>query len=159
MYQILIYFSGVLFLFFADELGTDPRCFIAWDDMTKTIYFYYMFGLAAIAVVFALIILFNIARPQTKRKNVVADLVSQARGSALTCILFFLFWFFGFITYIRNPESDTPDMYCLFVIVLGWFGIIIFVTYGVLSKRFRHGLKGPKAKYAIHEDLPSTISR
>ena len=53
---------GVLLLFFADELGTDPRCFLAWDRMTKKIYFYYMFGLAFIATVFALIILFNIAR-------------------------------------------------------------------------------------------------
>lgn len=150
---------GVLFLFFADELGTDPRCFLAWDRMTKKIYFYYMFGLAFIASVFALIILFNIARPQTKRKNVVADLISQARGSAITCFAMAFFWIFGFITYVRNPESDTPEMYCIFIIVLGFFGVVIFATYGLMSKRFRNGLRAPKAKYIVQEDTISTISR
>ena len=98
-------------------------------------------------------------RPQTKRKNVVADLISQARGSAITCFAMAFFWIFGFITYVRNPESDTPEMYCIFIIILGFFGVVIFATYGLMSKRFRNGLRAPKAKYIVQEDTISTISR
>jgi len=150
---------GTLFVTSADDLGTDPRCFISWDDMPKQIYLWYMDGLGLIAIIFGIIICFNIARPQTKRKNVVADLVSQARGSALACFAFPFFWFFAALTYLRNPESDTPDMYCYFLIVIGFFGVIIFIVYGLLSKRFRQGMRGPKSRYAIQEDAPSTVSR
>ena len=39
-----------------------------------------MFGLTITGVVFAFIILFNLKRPQTKRLNIIADLVSQVGG-------------------------------------------------------------------------------
>ena len=68
------------FYLFFFKLGTDPRCFIAWDDVAKSVYFYYMFGLTITGVVFAFIILFNLKRPQTKRLNIIADLVSQVGG-------------------------------------------------------------------------------
>ena len=150
---------GLLFLFYADDLGTDPRCFIAFYSGTKNLYFYYMFGINFTAIVIALIISFNIARPQTKRKNVVADLKSQARGSVIVCFAYFIFWILAYITYIRNPESETPDFYCYFIIFLGWYGVLVlFVAYGLLSKRFRNGLRGEKAvmaKYTIQEDSTS----
>ena len=140
-------------------IGTDPRCFIAFYSGTKNLYFYYMFGINFTSIVIALIISFNIARPQTKRKNVVADLKSQARGSVIVCWAYFIFWILAYIVYIRNPESETPDFYCYFIIFLGWYGVLVlFVAYGLLSKRFRNGLRGEKAvmaKYTIQEDNTS----
>jgi len=68
---------GVLILLFSDELGTDPRCFIAWDSTAKSLFFYYIIGVAFIGTIFSIIILFNMAKPQTKRKNVVEDLTVQ----------------------------------------------------------------------------------
>ena len=44
---------GVLFLLYANELGTDPRCFISWDDTPKALYFYYMFGVTLTGQVFS----------------------------------------------------------------------------------------------------------
>ena len=118
-----------------------------------------MFGVNFTSIVIALIISFNIARPQTKRLNVVADLKSQARGSVIVCWAYFIFWILAYITYIRNPESETPDFYCYFIIFLGWYGVLVlFVAYGLLSKRFRNGLRGEKAvmaKYTIQEDSTS----
>lgn len=143
---------GCLFLFFADDLGTDPRCFIAWENMPKEIYFYYNFVVALVNVILALIILFNLARPQTKRKNVVEDLLSHGKGSALVCFASLIFWLFAYFTYTRNPESDVPSTYCIFIIVLGWFGVfILFVGYGLMSKRFRKGIRGSgsSTKYAV----------
>ena len=71
------------------------------------------------------------------------------------------------MTYMRNPESDLPNFYCEFVMVLGFFGIlVIFVGYGLMSKRFRHGLRGKKsamaAKYKVVKDVklsPTSLSR
>jgi len=160
---------GVLFLLFANELGTDPRCFIAWDDIAKSVYFYYMFGLTITGVVFAFIILFNLKRPQTKRLNIIADLVSQARGTIYVSICNFLLWLFAYMTYMRNPESDLPNFYCEFIMVLGFFGLlVIFVGYGLMSKRFRHGLRGKNAamaaKYKVAKEnhvksSPTSLSR
>ena len=53
------------------------------------------------------------------------------------------------MTYMRNPESDLPNFYCEFIMVLGFFGLlVIFVGYGLMSKRFRHGLRGKNAAMA-----------
>ena len=68
---------------------------------------------------------------------------------------------------MRNPESDLPNFYCEFVMVLGFFGIlVIFVGYGLMSKRFRHGIRGKKsamsAKYKVVKDVkssPTSLSR
>ena len=58
----------------------------------------------------------------------------------------FLLWLFAYMTYMRNPESDLPNFYCEFIMVLGFFGLlVIFVGYGLMSKRFRHGLRGKNA--------------
>jgi len=68
---------GILILLFSDDLGTDPRCFIASDNASKALFFYYITTVALIGWVFSLIIIFNMAKPQTKRKNVIEDLTTQ----------------------------------------------------------------------------------
>ncbi len=146
---------GVLFILYADELGTDPRCFLAWDTRTKELYFYYMFVLSIICIVIALIVLFNLARPQTKRKSVVQDLVSQGKGTILVCFVTFIFWILAFVAYIRTAESELPSIYCEFLLVLGWMGPVLFLGYGLMSSRFRNGMK--KNKYALQEDSKSLV--
>merc|ERR1711997_1169045 len=43
--------------------------------------------------------------------------------------------------------GEWPDLYCYFSLVLGWFGIVMFVFYGVMSQRFRKGISGKYAQY------------
>jgi hypothetical protein len=62
----------------------------------------------SIGAIYAIIILFNMAKPQTKRKNVIADLTTQAKGTVLICFVKLFFWILAYFTYIRNPDSDTP---------------------------------------------------
>ena len=70
----------------------------------------------------------------------------QARGTIYVSIFNFLLWLFAYLTYMRNPESDLPNFYCEFIMVLGFFGLlVIFVGYGLMSKRFRNGLRGKNA--------------
>ena len=58
-------------------------------------------------------------------------------------ILNFFLWLFAYLVYMRNSESDLPNFYCKFVMVHGFFGIlVIFIGYGAMSKRFRQGLGG-----------------
>ena len=141
---------GSLLLFFNDELGTDPRCFISWDDVTKSVFFYYMFLITAIGVIYAIIILFNMAKPQTKRKNVIADLTTQAKGTILICFAKFVLWLFAYFTYIRNPDSDTPDLYCPFILILGWIGVAFFFFYAFFSRRFQNFIRRRREKkYAV----------
>ena len=54
----------------------EKTCF-RWDDTPKSIYFYYMFGITLIGVVFAFIIMFNLTRPQTKRKNIANESIRK----------------------------------------------------------------------------------
>ena len=52
--------------------------------------------------------------------------------------------------------------YSPFIIFLGFFGILIFIGYGVMSKRFRHGFCGEKAamaaKYKVKKPAASLSS-
>jgi len=138
---------GVLILFFHDNLGTEPRCFIAWDMLTKVVFFIYLMSVTIIGLALSVVIWFNMSKPQTKRKNVIPDLTAQAKGTMLATLFMFLFWSFGAYNYVRPQQSEWPDLYCYFSLVLGWFGIVMFVFYGVMSQRFRKGISGKYAQY------------
>jgi hypothetical protein len=137
---------GFLFLLYADDLGADPRCMVAWNRDAKLLYLCYNILVAFIGVIFACIILFNTARPQTKRRSVVADLRSQANGSVAACFGKIIFWILAAVTYLHNQESDSADPYCLFVILLGWFGVILFLFLAIASKKFRAGASALRRK-------------
>ena len=117
-----------------------------------------MFLVTAIGVIYAVIILFNMAKPQTKRRNVVADLTTQAKGTVLICFVKFILWVFAYFTYIRNPDSDTPDLYCPFVVVLGWIGVAFCFFYSFFSRRFKNviGRKNVGKKYQVPGSAKST---
>merc|ERR1712020_227706 len=52
---------GVLLIFFNDNLGTEPRCFIAWDTMTKVVFFIYLLVVTLIGVSLSVVVMFNMA--------------------------------------------------------------------------------------------------
>merc|ERR1719322_2115164 len=100
-----------------------------------------------IGLAFSIVIWFNMNKPQTKRKNVIPDLTAQAKGTMLATFFMFLFWSFGAYNYVRPQQSEWPDLYCYFSLVLGWFGILMFFFYGAMSQRFRKGISGKYAQY------------
>ena len=133
---------GMLLLFFHDELGTSPRAFISFDTITKEWYFFYLVGVSFVGFVFGLVILLNVAHPQTKRKSPIANLNSQAKGSIGATILMFIFTLSAFYVYSRDPDSEYPDFYCPFTFFLGFVGVGFFLLLGAGSRRFRSGLLG-----------------
>ena len=146
---------GILFLFFHDEMGSDPRCFISFELIAKQYYFCYVLLVALVGLVLGITVMFNVAKPQTKRKNLVSDLTSQAWGTFGSTVSMFIFVLAAFYVYVRHPESETIDIYCPFSLGLGYLGIAFFLLLGLLSIRFRTGLSGKMAeqklmmKYAI----------
>ncbi len=144
---------GLLFLFWPDDLGVDPRCFVGWNMDAKMVYLLYNVGICFLGCIFAVIIIFNIARPQTKRRGLIKDLNSQAKGTVVICFSKLIFWILATLTYTFNQESDHNDPYCLFVILLGWFGVWIFIVIGVGSQKWRAGAMRRKKGESEEEDL------
>ena len=208
---------GVLFLAFADDLGLDPRCFAAWNWYAKLSYLVWNLCMTTYGAVLAVIIIFNLTHPQTRRKNVVKALTSQvikfrtklrpnpkwtraiiivkvsnvgctnlrssqtkskgerpitqpqsgnygpvnfqARGIVILALAMFLFWIFATVTYLHNPESDLRDPYCIFILCLGWIGVLFFLCLGPCSKRWRYGIFGKKDEvYKVTDEDDTTVS-
>lgn len=61
---------GVLFIVYPDDLGIDPRCFVGWNTAAKHVYLLTNLGISLVAVIFALIVVVNVAKPQTKRRYI-----------------------------------------------------------------------------------------
>ena len=62
------------------------------------------------------------------------------------------------MTYLHDPESDLRDPYCIFILCLGWIGVLFFVCLGPCSKRWRFGIFGRKEEvYKVDED-DNTVS-
>lgn len=132
---------GVFFILYNEDLGLDPRCFVGWNDEAKAMYILFNVGVSLGAVACAIVILFNMSRPQTKRSNVVIDLRSQAHGTAWVSFITLFLWIFAGITYLHDREGDQPDPYCIFSVLLGWFGVVLFLLLGLASRKFRLGVK------------------
>ena len=71
----------------------------------------------------------------------------------------FLFWIFATVTYLHNPESDLRDPYCIFILCLGWIGVLFFLCLGPCSKRWRYGIFGKKDEvYKVTDEDDTTVS-
>merc|ERR1712018_555344 len=47
----------------------------------------------------------------------------------------------GWLSYYKDPTMDITNPAPLFHIYNGWFGVILFLTLGMWSKRFKIGLR------------------
>ena len=134
---------GFLCITYGQVLGTDPSCFISWEKPPLQIFFMFNTICFAIAAVFNLIILSNMMRVQSRNRDTVLYLKNQVKGHLLTSFLMILLWSYGTlgsVAYLRTADSSMIDMMPYFQIVNGWFGVILFIVLGLMSKRFRIGL-------------------
>lgn len=68
-------------------------------------YLGYNLLMSLIASTYAVIILFNVAKPQTKRSSLVEDLTSQAKGTVALCFAKLIFWILAAITYTHRQAG------------------------------------------------------
>ena len=71
----------------------------------------------------------------------------QAYGTVASTVLMFIFTLASAYVYLRGPESEYWDIYCPFSLGLGFLGLGLFGVLGVLSLRFRNGLRGKSASH------------
>ena len=55
------------------------RAFIGWENDTKMVFFYGTFILNGLATLLALIILFNVSTPQTRKDGIITQLSDQVK--------------------------------------------------------------------------------
>merc|ERR1719150_1526834 len=135
---------GFLCFMYGELLGTDPSCFISWENVAIEKFFYYNTISILITGYFEVIIAFNVVRVQSHNKETVMYLKDQVKGLGLTSFLMSLLWSYkmlGWLSYYKDPMVELPNMMPLFQIFNGWFGVIMFFTLGMWSKRFRIGLR------------------
>ena len=71
-------------------------------------------------------------------------LKDQVKGLLTTSVLLMTLWCWkclGWLTYYKDDTLDMPNPTPLFHIYNGWFGVILFLTLGIWSKRFMIGLR------------------
>merc|ERR1712115_604935 len=91
---------------------------------------------------FEFIIVLNVVRVQSHNKETVMYLKDQVKGLILTSVLMATLWSWkviGWLSYYKDPTMDISNPAPLFHIYNGWFGVILFLTLGMWSKRFRLG--------------------
>jgi len=135
---------GFLCFMYGELLGTHPNCFISWENVAIEKFFYYNTVCFILTLGFTLVILFNVMRVQSHNKETVMYLSDQVKGLVLTSLLMALLWAYctlGWLSYYKNPARNFPNTMPAFQIINGWFGVILFLTLGMWSKRFRIGLR------------------
>jgi len=126
---------------YGELLGTHPNCFVSWENVAVEKFFYYNFVIFCCTIAFDLVICLNVVRVQSHNKETVEYLKDQVKGLLLISLLMSILWLpLGWVSYVKNPERNLPNMMPLFQIFNGWFGVILFLALGVWSKRFMLGL-------------------
>ena len=89
-----------------------------------------------------MVIVFNLATPQTRKDSVVEQLASQGQGLVIVVFLFACTWGFAFPAFMRFPDIETADFYPIFALLNSWLGVFLFCFMGLGSKKFRDALMG-----------------
>ena len=129
-----------------DHMGDDPRCFIGWEDASKTLFAALLLGFSLLSLIMMLVVLCNIHTSALRRRVFVEELSSLAQGLALLTLLFALNWVWFPLSYLRFDNWELPDFYPAFQVMNSWMGVFAFVGIGLGSQRFRHAIKCSKTK-------------
>jgi len=126
---------------YGELLGTHPNCFVSWENVVVEKFFYYNFLIFCCTLAFDLVVCLNVVRVQSHNKETVEYLKDQVKGLLLISFLLAIIWLpLGWVSYVKNPERNMPNMMPLFQIFNGWFGVILFLALGMWSKRFKIAL-------------------
>ncbi|XP_018024745.1 uncharacterized protein LOC108680438 isoform X2 [Hyalella azteca] len=131
---------GVPYAFFVRDLGTDPRCFVTWENYGKAAFFIPQMAYVVIAFFCGFVVLCNLSTPALRKENLIDDYGSFCRGAAFIMLYFAITWTFGLLAYMRFDL--TIDFFPVFQILNSLTGIIIFICIGVGSYRYRTVLVG-----------------
>ena len=73
--------------------------------VAKGIYLTWNTMIAVYGLVVSFILALNLTHPQTRKRNIVAALRSNAEGVIMMAVAKFIFWICATVTYLHDPES------------------------------------------------------
>lgn len=136
---------GVTYISFLRHLGTDPRCFISWTNEVKGVFFVPQLGFCMAAVFFVCIVFFNLHTSHLRTGSILADYRSFSIGSSVLALYFCTTWAIGCAALIRW-EDDMPNLYPIFEILNSFTGLVLLLSIGFGSRRFRMSISGQYKK-------------
>ncbi|XP_059078438.1 uncharacterized protein LOC131876911 [Tigriopus californicus] len=141
---------GTTIYIYADDYGRDPRAFIGWENETKWVFFYLQWPLNIVAAFLSLVLLINLATPQTRKDSVMETLTVQAQGLAVTVFIYAATWGFAYPAFMHFPDKEWANFYPIFALLNSWLGLFFFSFMGIGSNKFRRNLMGQyKQKSAL----------
>ncbi|XP_064083647.1 uncharacterized protein LOC135199488 [Macrobrachium nipponense] len=131
---------GISITFFIHDLGTDPRCFVAWFDGDKLILFFFPVAVClGVSLFFGCVVLFNVNHSKKLNKVIQTDYSSFISGSTAIIIYFAITWIIAAISYIKIGDGYS-GMYPVFQILNSLMGVVVFISIGIMSVKFRRVL-------------------
>ncbi|CAB4062825.1 unnamed protein product [Lepeophtheirus salmonis] len=112
---------GLAFVLYNSELGSDPLCFISYNNKTKSWFFYAFYALIGTSIILNIISLLNLNTPQTKSTKVVPQIKAQTFGLSLLSLGFLglnSIWFLKMV-WSRNVSPFGTGFPTVYKWVLG----------------------------------------
>ncbi|CAB4060095.1 unnamed protein product [Lepeophtheirus salmonis] len=72
---------GLTWYYFGVEIGTDPLCFMGWNNYTKYPFFIHIYTMLGISIILSVIILCNNSSPETRKDSMIDDLRSRFKSN------------------------------------------------------------------------------
>lgn len=131
---------GLGYTFFLQDLGTDPRCFISFNNFPKLLFFSPQVAFCCVGLFCGVVIFFNMRTASLRNNPGISDYRSFSLGAAVFSIYFSLTWAVGTVTYLQLGLK--VDLYPFFQVLNGLMGVVLLLCLGAGSSRFRMVLAG-----------------
>jgi len=132
---------GYAMLMHIHDYGTDPRCFIGWEDEVKLTMFIPLAVAMGGSFIFACLVSCNMQASKLRKENIVAEQLTVCKGYIFYAFYFVVTWTVAVIAYMKLGLA-IPSFYPLFQVLNSTGGIIFFLFCGVGSERFRLLISG-----------------
>nr|XP_040582260.1 uncharacterized protein LOC121130583 [Lepeophtheirus salmonis] len=133
---------GLTWYYYGVEIGTDPLCFMGWNNYTKYPFFIHIYTMLGISIILSVIILCNNSSPETRKDSMIDDLRSMSTGIVAMTYFVTVIWAFAYFTIIRHPREEMKDFYPIFWVFTSLLGVLAFAFLGLSSNQISDVLFG-----------------
>lgn len=147
--QVYISFGwGVPFIVFGydilqnlQEMGTDPICFLGWENNVKWNFFLPVLVGAGVGVMLMLVVTCNMTAEIIRLPSKAEEMNSKAVSVLLMVCLFAVTWILGVFALVKFPGSGIPNFYPIFQVFNCLSGVYLFLLLGLSSATFRSAIQ------------------
>ena len=118
------------------------RCMIAWDNDPKWLFYLPTIGCLLFSIITCAASMCNVGVTLIRKKEMAEDMVSFTPGLFFFALYYVGTWALFPNAYMHFPRMEVIITYPAFAILNSFLGVILFVTLGIRSKRFKTVLTG-----------------